>query len=93
MRLGVTTEASGISTRRHLMNGVLVEQPVAALRDHHGVDDQPREAPRRAMTSATARTIGGGRQHAGFRGGDRDVVGDRLDLRDDEVRLERRGRR
>ena len=40
---GVTTRARGSSSRLIASHPILVEQPVAALRDHHGIDDDVRQ--------------------------------------------------
>ena len=66
------------------LHAVVVEQAVAALGDHHRIDDDERqlELLDRRGHRLDDRRVG---QHAGLGGVDRDVAGDRFDLRGDEV--------
>ena len=80
-RFGVTTAASGSSSaagrlRRHPRR----QQPIAALRDHHRIDDHERQLQRRDR-GRDRLDDRGVREHAGLVGIDRDVAGDRFNLR------------
>ena len=81
---GVTTSASGSSSRTDRVDRGLLEQPVAALGDHHRIDDQVREAE--ASDRGGHRLDDRGvRQHAGLDRVGADVADNRLDLRGDEI--------
>ena len=85
---GVTTRARGSSSVHHRLHAILVEQPLAALGDHHRIDDDERQIQLRDRRGHRFDDRRGG-QHAGLRRVDRNVAGDRLDLRRDEVGAQR----
>ena len=77
-------ERAGQQFQPHGGQRVVVEEPIAALGDHHRVDDHQRQ-----FEFGDGRGHGlddrGRRQHAGLRGRNVDVRRDGLDLRGDQV--------
>ena len=78
---GVTSAASGKQLAQQRGARVVLEQPRAALRHHHRVDHERRDASGRAPRAATASMIARGGEHAGLGGVDADVGGHGVDLR------------
>jgi len=71
----------------HHRERVGFEEGVAARRDHHGIDHDIRDFTNADSIRDGAYCLGSG-EHPGFRGGDREVICDRIDLRGDEGRIE-----
>src|SRR5260370_25617547 len=71
----------------HHRDGVGFEEGVAARRDHHGISHYIRHLTNADSIRDGAYYLGSG-EHPSFRGCDREVIRDRIDLRGDEGRIE-----
>ena len=71
----------------HHRDRVGFEKDVAARRDHHGIDHDIRDFTNADSIRDSADYLSS-REHPGFRGGDREVICDRIDLRSDQGRIE-----
>ncbi len=85
---GVTTWARGSSSRLIAVDRILVEQPIAALRDHHRIDDDVGKVELRDR-GGDRFDDGRGGEHADLDGVGAEIGGDRFDLRRDEVGRQR----
>src|SRR5260370_35460579 len=89
-RLAQMRRADGGQREHHIAHHrdrVGFEEGVAARRDHHGIDHYIRDLTNADSIRDGAYYLGSG-EHPSFRGCDREVIRDRIDLRGDEGRIE-----